>query len=295
MQNELNKLTKNQLVELVAHFEHYPAVTEESDRDYILAYLEDESCTIKEDEILEYMFKMGVEITEENLPYYHRYMSDEDLIYNRKIVDSVLAKRLKMLADVLNIKNNKELQVFGEDPNSRFEKAWKFAAWLNSFESYEGQQSFFSKFGHHQNDEVRISINPGLFKYQVNGKEPKLGDLIYLPMDNSLFEITWVEPYTPFYQMGKNPIRVIVAQKFIYSGEKLAPQFQEKPEIEDPYNGLDLEPILNLDGFIDQKIDQFGENVQAQNEARPFVEPFDPIGTNPVNSFNSPFGRHEGQ
>lgn len=113
MQNELKKLTKNQLVELVAHFEHYPAVTEESDRDYILAYLEDESCTIKEDEILEYMFKMGVEITEENLPYYHRFMSDEDLIYNRKIVDSVLAKRLKMLADILNIKNNKELQVFG--------------------------------------------------------------------------------------------------------------------------------------------------------------------------------------
>lgn len=33
MQNELNKLTKNQLVELVAYFEHYPAVTEESDRD----------------------------------------------------------------------------------------------------------------------------------------------------------------------------------------------------------------------------------------------------------------------
>ena len=113
MQNELKKLTKNQLVELVAHFEHYPAVTEESDRDYILAYLEDESCTIKEDEILEYMFKMGVEITEENLPLYHKFMSDEDLIYNRKIVDSVLAKRLKMLADVLNIKNNKELQVFG--------------------------------------------------------------------------------------------------------------------------------------------------------------------------------------
>lgn len=113
MQNELNKLTKNQLVELVAHFEHYPAVTEESDRDYILAYLEDESCTIKEDEILEYMFKMGVEITEENLPLYHKFMSDEDLIYNRKIVDSVLAKRLKMLADILNIKNNKELQVFG--------------------------------------------------------------------------------------------------------------------------------------------------------------------------------------
>lgn len=184
--------------------------------------------------------------------------------------------------------------LFGEDPNSRFEKAWKFAAWLNSFESYEGQQSFFSKFGHVQNDEIRISINPGLFKYQVNGKEPKLGDLIYMPMDNSLFEITWVEPYTPFYQAGKNPIRVIVAQKFIYSGEKVRPEIQVKPEIDDPYNGLDLDPILNLDGFIDQKTDQFAENIQNQEEASKFVDPFDTVNMNPFESYSSPFGKHEG-
>ncbi|AAQ81469.1 gp14 neck protein [Aeromonas phage 31] len=183
--------------------------------------------------------------------------------------------------------------LFGEDVNSRFEKAWKFAAWLNSFESYEGQQSFFSKFGHTQNDEIRISINPGLFKYQVNGKEPALGDLIYMPMDNSLFEITWVEPYSPFYQNGKNPIRVIVAQKFIYSGEKITPVVQEKPEIEDMYNGLDLAPLLNLDGMIDQKIDQFAENIAVQQKVKQYAEPFDPISTNSFGNFDSPFGKHE--
>lgn len=183
--------------------------------------------------------------------------------------------------------------LFGEDPNSKFEKAWKFAAWLNSFESYEGQQSFFSKFGHVQNDEIRISINPGLFKHQVNGKEPVLGDLIYMPMDNSLFEITWVEPYNPFYQMGKNPIRVIVAQKFIYSGEKIKPIAQIKPEIDDDFSDLDLEPILNLDGLIDQKEDQFAENIQNQEAAKKFVHQFEPISTNDFDNFNSPFGKHE--
>ncbi|QBX32843.1 head completion protein [Aeromonas phage Asfd_1] len=184
--------------------------------------------------------------------------------------------------------------LFGEDPNSRFEKAWKFAAWLNSFESYEGQQSFFSKFGHVQNDEIRISINPGLFKYQVNGKDPRPGDLIYMPMDNSLFEITWVEPYTPFYQNGKNPIRAIVAQKFQYSGEELNPVIQEKPEIEDMYNGLDLDPIKNLDDFLTTKTDQFAENRQVQDEAREFVESFEPYNTNNEifgNDFTSPFGK----
>ena len=40
MKKELEKLTKEQLLELVEHFEHYPSVTEEDDRAYILASLE---------------------------------------------------------------------------------------------------------------------------------------------------------------------------------------------------------------------------------------------------------------
>ena len=108
--------------------------------------------------------------------------------------------------------------VFGEDLKNKFTKAWKFAAYLNSFEGYEGAKSFFGNFGMQVQDEVTLSINPNLFKHQVNGKEPKEGDLIYFPMDNSLFEINWVEPYDPFYQLGQNAIRKITAGKFIYSG-----------------------------------------------------------------------------
>lgn len=181
--------------------------------------------------------------------------------------------------------------ILGEDPNSKFEKAWKFAAYLNSFEQYEGQQDFFSKFGFQSNDEITLSINPNLFKHQVNGKEPKIGDLIYFKLDNSLFEITWVQPYDPFYQVGKNCIRKITAQKFIYSGEEIKPVLQDKPGFEDTFNQLDLEPVSNLDGRADIDINEYSEDAQVQKEASAFVDPFDVI--NGANEFFQNFEMRE--
>jgi len=178
-------------------------------------------------------------------------------------------------------------QIFGEDPNSKFEKAWKFAAYLNTFERFEGQQDFFSKFGFQSNDEITLSINPTLFKHQVDGKEPKAGDLIFFKMDKSLFEITWVEPYDPFYQVGKNSIRKITAQKFIYSGESLKPVLQEKDGFEEEFNQLDLSPVTNLDGRADIDIEEYREDKQVEKEASAFVDPFDVI--NGANDFFSEF------
>lgn len=165
--------------------------------------------------------------------------------------------------------------LFGEDPNSKFTKAWKFAAYLDSFEGYSGDNSFISSFGYQVNDQVKFIINPSLFKHQVNGKEPIEGDLIYFPMDNSLFEINWVEPYTPFYQVGKNAQRQIVAEKFIYSGEELNPELQKNQGIEiDEFSALDLEPVKNLDGLADITSDEYSEVKQINKEAKEFVQPY---------------------
>ena len=40
-------------------------------------------------------------------------MSDEDLIYHEVLIDDVLEKRLNQIADIINLKNNKKLQLFG--------------------------------------------------------------------------------------------------------------------------------------------------------------------------------------
>lgn len=164
---------------------------------------------------------------------------------------------------------------YGEDLQNKFTKAWMFAAYLNSFEGYEGAQSFFDKFGMNVNDEVTLSINPSLFKHQVDGKEPAEGDLIYFPMDNSLFEITWVEPYDPFYQAGKNAIRKLTAQKFVYSGEQITPKLQKNEGINIPeFSELELQPLTNLDGLADINIEQYAETDAINAEALKSTDPY---------------------
>lgn len=180
--------------------------------------------------------------------------------------------------------------LFGEDPSSKFDKAWKFAAYLDSFEGYSGQNSFFSKFGMQVNDEITLSINPNLFKYQTDGTEPKEGDLIYFKMDNSLFEIIWVEPKDPFYQVGKNAIRKITAQKFIYSGEEIKPALQRHEDIYIPeFDELDLEPVSNLNDRHDIKDDQYEEVKEINNEGKQFIDPYIVVNNKGEGSSDGPF------
>lgn len=104
------------------------------------------------------------------------------------------------------------------------------------------------------------------------------------PMDNSLFEITWVEA-DPFYQFGDRPQRKINLAKFIYTGEELAPELQRNEGIHiEPDAELDLEPIRNLDGLADINIEQYEEDKEFEREGDEFIESFDV-----VNGRGSPF------
>lgn len=57
-------LTKEQLLKMIENFEHYPAVTNENDEAYILAYLDDEACNISQVDIQEYIDKHFVSCSE---------------------------------------------------------------------------------------------------------------------------------------------------------------------------------------------------------------------------------------
>lgn len=178
-------------------------------------------------------------------------------------------------------------QLFGEDTESKFSKAYKIAIYINSFDSYEGQREFFSKFQMSVQDEITFSINPNLFKHQSDGKEPLEGDLLYFPMDNSLFELVWVEPRDPFYQVGQNAIRKITATKFVYSGEEIKPEVQNTGlDIDFDVSSLELEPVRALDGISDTSLEPYLEDKLNHEEAGEFVDDFTVINGRGVNYNN---------
>ncbi|QHJ79049.1 MAG: hypothetical protein [Caudoviricetes sp.] len=177
--------------------------------------------------------------------------------------------------------------LLGEDTQSKFEKTYKIAIYINTFESYEGQREFFSKFQMQVNDELEFSINPNLFMQQADGKEPREGDLLYFPMDNSLFELKWVEPRNPFYSVGQNATRRITAEKFIYSGEKIAPVVQNTGyDIDFDVSSLELDPVRRLDGKADITVTDYEEDNANHIEAKDFVEDFTVINGRGVNYNN---------
>lgn len=228
--------------------------------------------------------------TEVTNPHFNWYKHSP----SQQLHDSLVAESIQMSSpDMYYIRReyvNPDL-VFGEDMESKFEKAWKFAAYIESYASYEGQRTFFGKFGIQANDEMTIEINPRLFMHQTDNQPPKLGDLVYFPMDKSLFEITWIE-IDPFYQFGDKPIRKINMTKFVYSGEEIKPTLQINDGInvsED--DDLDLDAVRNLDMLADINVDQYAEQDQIKEETDEFIQSLDVVNGvgKPVNGRNKIF------
>ena len=114
--------------------------------------------------------------------------------------------------------------IFGEDPTNSFSAAYRFAIFLETTE-YIGDDEF-NKFGPHNPHGLEATLEPKLFAFQVPAlDEPRAGDLIYWPLKNVLYEITWVDnddSGAPMIMNGTLPQRRLTLRKFIYSGETIA-------------------------------------------------------------------------
>jgi len=121
-----------------------------------------------------------------------------------------------------------ENRVFGEDVPSKFSNSYKIEMYIENTEGFEGEGDLFTKFGVEIRDEAtfivarkRWNTTVGRVDNQIEGERPREGDLIFLPLSNSLFEVMHVEHEQPFYQLSNLPTFKMRCQLFEYSGEDL--------------------------------------------------------------------------
>jgi hypothetical protein len=121
-------------------------------------------------------------------------------------------------------------ELFGDDPVKTFKSAIKLEMYLETFQDYEGNKEFFSKFGLEVQETARMCIARRTYERLVMSRfpqnhVPKEGDLIYLPIQYKLMEIKFVEDEKNFFQLGrdsKNPYMYgITMEAFKYNGELL--------------------------------------------------------------------------
>lgn len=174
--------------------------------------------------------------------------------------------------------------IFGEDPTNIFTKFWKIAAYIETYEGWQGQADFYTKFGMVVNDEASVIVQPDLFAHQTNGYSPTSGDLLYWPQktaksDYVLFEIIWVEPDNPFHPNGTLPFRRMNIQKFAYSNEKM--ELVNDSQIADtdiPPDILDELIELTDRGDVSEPPYKEADQIQTEGDAITVFDENDPFG-----------------
>ena len=118
--------------------------------------------------------------------------------------------------------------VLGEDVLSKFDQSYLVEMYIETTDGFAGEQELISKFGLEIRDDTTFVIAKRRWQDQVDNTatlikdgRPNEGDLIYVPLFNSFFEIQFVEDQEPFFQLGNLPVYKLRATKFEYSSERL--------------------------------------------------------------------------
>ena len=114
-----------------------------------------------------------------------------------------------------------------DDVPSRFGSAYKVEMYIENQDGFEGEGDLFTKFGIELRDQANFVVARKRWKNLIGNNldkqnfRPREGDLIYLPMSESIFEILKVETETPFYQLKNLPTFRLQCELFEYSDEDL--------------------------------------------------------------------------
>jgi hypothetical protein len=95
--------------------------------------------------------------------------------------------------------------IFGENIQSKFERAYMMEMYLQTNKGWEGQGDFFSRYGLDIRDNSNFVVARRTFEKYVQSAEiprPREGDLVFAPVFNKIFEIKFVEQHNKFYTRG---------------------------------------------------------------------------------------------
>lgn len=158
--------------------------------------------------------------------YFSQKVKSEQNLYEDIIIES-----LKIYGqDVYYLPRDlvDEDKILGEDVQSRFNSSYKVEMYIENTEGFDGEGDLFTKFGVEIRDQATFIVsrrrwNQTVSRYdnEIQALRPLEGDVIYLPLSNSLFQIMAVEHEQPFYQLSNLPTYKLRCELFEYSGEDL--------------------------------------------------------------------------
>ena len=156
--------------------------------------------------------------------YFSQAVRSEQNLYEDLIIESlkIFGQDVYYIPRTLVSRDN----ILGEDAASKFDDAYLIEAYIENTDGFEGAGDLYQKFGLEIRDEATFIISRrqwqnlvGIWNNVVETNKPQEGDLIFLPMSNSFFEISFVEDEQPFYQLSNLPVYKMQCSLFEYNEE----------------------------------------------------------------------------
>lgn len=158
--------------------------------------------------------------------YFSQKVKSEQNLYEDIIIESLKIYGQDVYYLPREIVN--EDTIFSEDVPSRFPSSYKIEMYVENTEGFEGEGDLFTKFGIQIRDQATFVVARRRWKNvigqvdnQIDSVRPREGDLIYLPLSKSLFQIMHVEHEQPFYQISNLPTFKLRCELFEYNDENL--------------------------------------------------------------------------
>lgn len=158
--------------------------------------------------------------------------------------------------------------IYGEDALSEYNNNYEIDMYIKSYDSYEGDGTFLSKFNLEIRDQMTLTVSVRNFNDEIGQyaalDRPQEGDLIYLPMVTRIMVIKYVNKTPIFYQMGNIQMYDLVCEIFEYSSERLNTGIEAIDSIEQK-NSIVMETygLLTNDEFV--IVDQDGFEIIQSN------------------------------
>ena len=172
-------------------------------------------------------------------PYFSQGRKSEQLLYEDLVVES-----LKMYGqDVYYLPREivNQDDIFVDDSVSRFSDAYKIEMYIENTEGFDGEGDLFTKFGVEILDAATFIVSRRRWNSVVAENEatdvvpffrPREGDVIYLPLSQSMFQIMKVETETPFFQLKNLPTFRMRCELFEYNDEDFDTDIEEIDQVE---------------------------------------------------------------
>ena len=160
--------------------------------------------------------------------------------------------------------------LYGEDTLKQYTEAYTIEMYLEDVTGMEGEGDFISKFGLEIKDEVTFLISRRRFAATVPQTRPNEGDLVYVPLVQNFFEITYVEHennQAMYYTLGRGRganvyVYALKMKQFVFSNEIIQTGIAEVDEqIRDAYPRTRISLLSGSGTFIEDEIVYQGSNL----------------------------------